>query len=67
MATNDLISKEQQAKQIVNKGRLVVNYTNQPIIDLEVIPGPESNATQLLFNWTCIAFTPNYMDFKLNW
>ena len=35
------------------------------MLNLEVIPGEESNKTELSFTWECVAFKTNYMDFKM--
>jgi hypothetical protein len=53
-----LASEEEskEAIEIVNRGLISVNQTVSPILDLVMIPGPESDINLLSFSWKCIDF-----------
>ena len=46
-ATTNTSSELYQALEIVNRGLIHVNRTNVPVVDLVMIPGLESNLTEL--------------------
>ena len=46
-ATTNTSSELYQALEIVNRGIIHVNRTNVPVVDLVMIPGLESNLTEL--------------------
>ena len=55
-----------QALEIVNRGILKINNTFLPVVDLSMVPGSETNVTNLEFTWKCVDFKSEYMDFELN-
>ena len=59
-------SKLYQALEIVNRGFVQINNAKMPVVNLSIIPGPDSNLTELEFTWNCVNFDQNYMDFILN-
>ena len=65
-AATNTSSELYQALEIVNKGLVHINRTNVPIVDLVMVPGLESNLTELEFTWKCVDFHPDYLDFVLN-
>ena len=65
-ATTNTSSELYQALEIVNRGLIHVNRTNVPVVDLVMIPGLESNLTQLEFTWKCVDFHSDFLDFILN-
>jgi hypothetical protein len=58
---------KQQAIDISNLGLVVVNNTLQPVLQLHMLPGTETDPHFLNFTWTCVNFEPMYMDFQLNY
>ena len=44
---------------------MYANNTLEPIIELNMKPGLESNLEDLNFKWECIDFKPTYMDFQI--
>ena len=46
-AAANISSELYQALEIVNRGLVHVNRTNVPIVDLVMVPGLESNLTEL--------------------
>jgi len=48
--------KKKEAIEIVNRGLVYVNETVSPILDLMMIPGPESDINLLTFTWKCVDF-----------
>jgi hypothetical protein len=57
---------EQQAIQIVNHGKVWLNNTQNPIVQLTILPGEMSSKPQLNFTWNCTSVTPMYMEFQLD-
>jgi hypothetical protein len=51
----------------VNRGLVNVNDVLQPILQMSMTPGKYSTFEDLHFSWKCISFTPNYMDFAVNY
>ena len=44
-----------------------LNNSFFPVVELEMIPGLESNKSSLNFTWVCVDFQPLYMDFNINY
>ena len=65
-AATNTSSELYQALEIVNRGLVHVNHTEVPVVDLIMVPGLESNLTELEFTWECVEFHPDYLDFVLN-
>ena len=65
-ATSNSSSELIQSLEIMNRGMLKVNNTLVPVVNLEIIAGPESDKSALDFTWKCVDFKPDYMDFVLN-
>ena len=48
-------------------GRALLSAADEvPILELNLIPGPESNATELSFNWTVTAQKEDELSIKIN-
>jgi hypothetical protein len=48
-------------------GRALLSAADElPILELNLIPGPESNATELSFNWTETAQKEDELSIKIN-
>ena len=45
----------------------MINGTINPVLNISMIPGPDSNDSLLNFTWTCKAFTTLYMDVLMNY
>jgi hypothetical protein len=56
-----------QALAIVNRGLVVKNNTLMPVVQLTMKPGIQSDPGLLNFTWSCVEFTPFYMDFQINY
>ena len=65
-ATSNSSSELIQSLEIMNRGLLKVNFTYVPVVNLEIIAGPDSDQSKLEFKWKCVDFKPDYMDFVLN-
>ena len=55
---------EQEAIEIINRGIVVINNTDFPIVDLQIIAGIETDPQFLNFTYECIKFKPTYMEFQ---
>lgn len=58
---------EQEAIDIINRGIVVVNNTEYPIVQLQLEPGIETDPKLLNFTYKCVKFKPNYMEFQTNY
>ena len=65
-ATSNSSSELIQSLEIMNRGMLKVKNTLVPVVNLEIIAGPDSDQSALEFTWKCVDFKPDYMDFVLN-
>ena len=65
-AATNTSSELYQALEIVNRGLVHVNNIKVPVVNLVMVPGLESNLTELEFTWKCVDFHPDYLDFVLN-
>jgi len=54
-----------QAMEIVNYGKVKMYNKSEPIVQLSIIPGEESDSSLLNFKWNCTNFTSTFMDFDL--
>ena len=52
--------------QNIQNETIRINETDWPILQIRVLPGKFSNATQLRFNWTFVSFTPTELQIQLN-
>ena len=55
-----------EAVQIANFGKVFADNKLRPIIDIAVVAGAYSDASQLAFTWTCSNFTSTFIEFSLN-
>ena len=62
MLQKDANQDSKEAITIVNRGLAEVNNTMVPIVNLNMKPGPDTDANMLNFTWTCVDFLPNHMD-----
>jgi len=62
-----LEEESKEATEIINRGLVFVDDIQQPILNLMMKPGLESDIDDLEFSWKCIDFKPSYMDFNINY
>jgi len=51
-----------EALKIINQGKVWLNNTAFPVVDLQVIPGDHSDPELLEFKWNCTKVTNRYID-----
>ena len=52
---------------IINYGNVSYNGEKMPILDLRVIPGPESDPEYLAMTWDCVDMGPDWLVFQLSY
>ena len=62
-----MTKEEKEAIQIVNYGKVRVNNTYKPILDLSMIPGPYSSENELGMSWKVTSFKQDYMDLNIDY
>lgn len=58
---------EQEAISIINRGVVVLNNTDYPVVQLRLEAGIETDPKLLIFTYECIKFKPTYMEFQTNY
>ena len=53
LASNDTLSEQEQAVEIVNRGIVRLNNSEYPLIEIKMLPSPYEDTRQLNFSWEC--------------
>ena len=53
--------------QIVNRGLIPLDKQMLPILDVNILPGVDTNSSLLNFTWECIDVTNHFLEFQVNY